>query len=230
MTASQKKKIYEVLSQQELNLTDFSEKKVPIEDGLIASQLYHSPTGLYFQFSYNEMFEGLEAGPWQVIHTPGGNYRPIASHLGFISTWQHVISLLKDWIYLLKQEIDSQSFIDKMLTHQINLKDFSYQSEAIEEPFTEQEKTVIRAHLNSFIDDIKKLDFSQSEIKEINQKVDYLIDRLDKNYSKIDWINIFISIILATVTSEGLEIVKSPDFIENIKSLFHLITGGSFLD
>ncbi len=230
MTPSQAKSIYETITENELDWTLFIEDKTSSDENESnVTRIIHSPTGLYFQFSYSDAYENLDIGPWGVVHTPGKDFRPKDSHLAFIKSWNQVISFLKSWLKILKQEIIAQAFIDRMLTYKIDLKDFSKQTGVVDELFTEEEKKIIIGQLNTFKDETNKLSFPKHEIEEINQKIDYLIDRLEKNYSKVDWTNIFVSIILSTMVTEGLEIVKSPLFVDKIKSLFHIITGGYFL-
>lgn len=231
MTPSQKKRLFEMISSQELDWRQFIEMPIDDNEGKIISKISHSPTGMYFQYTYSAIFENLEVGPWGIIHTPGKNLKPIDSHLGFIRTWKQVEYIFKDWLSLLKHEIVSQSFITQILSASIDLKDFSERNGSINQPFSEAEKVLIKTELESF-----KLSVSHdlasfgSEIDEINEKIDYLIDRLEKNFSKVDWTNIFISISLSTMLNEGLQIVKSPEFISLIKTLFHFLTRGQFLN
>lgn len=230
MIPSQKKRICEVISELEFDWLDFSTEDIEDKADLIGSKLLHIPTDLYFEFYYNKNFEGLEVGPWRVYHSPGENYKPRDSHPAFNHTWEHVIKLLKAWLKLLKNEIDSQSFIDKMFAYQISGKENLNNGGLFDQPFSEDDSQIIRMQLNAFKTEMVDIENYGAEIAQINQKIDYLIDRLDKKYPKIDWINIFVSTVFQLLVSEGLEIAKSSVFIERVKLLFHLITGGKFLN
>ena len=181
MIPSQKKKIYEVISEQELDWTNFSEENIDIVNETDVIRLLHKPTNFYFQFSYNINYEHLPVGPWSIEHTPGSSYKPQDFHVGFIKSFEQVIDKFKNWLQLLKKEIEIKSSLDSILNYNINLKDFDNKLIRYDESFTIQEKDMIKNLLTNFKEDINKPEFLEIEIGEINNKIDYLIDRLEKS-------------------------------------------------
>jgi hypothetical protein len=230
MTGSQKKKLFEIISSHELDWTQFAVTSIDGAKDEHISKISHSVTEMYFQFSYNPDYEGKIMGPWKITHTPGANFKPIESHLSFINSWKEVEKIFIDWLLLLKLELESQSFFNQIISSKLNFNGFFYANYLIDEEFSEPEKTVIKKELENFKLSIGRLHSVESDIYEINEKVNYLIDRLDKNFSKVDWTNIFISTIISTMFNEGLQIVKTPEFIYLTKSLFHFLTRGLYLN
>ncbi len=229
MTPAQKNNIFQVISEKELDWIDFSDENIERKGNSIGSKLIHLRTGFYFEFYFVETHEGMAFGEWRITHTPGVNYKPKELHI-FIISWEKLIEIFQAWLLILKNEIDSQSFLDKMFSYQILFKENMNREGFSDQPFSEEESDTIRLQLDAFKIEVNNLHVLETEISQINQKIDYLIDRLNKKYPKIDMINIYVSTAFQLLVSEGLEIAKSPIFIERVKLLFHLITGGKFLN
>lgn len=229
MTPAQKNKIFKVISEKELDWIDFSDENIESKGNSIGSKLIHLRTGFFFEFYFVETHEGMAFGEWRITHTPGRDYKPKELYL-FVTSWEKLIEIFQVWLVLLKNEIDSQSFLDKLFSYQISFKENINRDIFSDQPFSDEESKTIRLQLEAFKIEVNNLQALDTEISQINQKIDYLIDRLNKKYPKIDMINIYVSTAFQLLVSEGLEIAKSPIFIERVKLLFHLITGGKFLN
>lgn len=229
MTPAQKNNIFQVISEKELDWIDFSDENIERNGNSIGSKIIHLRTSFYFEFYFVETYEGMAFGEWRITHTPGVSYKPKELYI-FITSWERLIEIFQGWLVILKNEIDSQSLLDKMFSYQVSFKENMDRDGFSDQPFSEEESETIRLQLDAFKIEVNNLHAFDTEVSQINQKIDYLIDRLNKKYPRIDMINICVSTAFQLLVSEGLEITKSSIFIERVKLLFHMITGGKFLN
>ena len=232
ITPIQKKTFHKILVANDIDWEQFDEIIIPkTDDHIEYSRLVHKPSELFFGFYHNEIFDSLypNIGGWYVEFSPGERNVPLSSH-PTVKGWEGVIELIKVWADLIKNEIAAFDFLNQLNKYHeakiINQGVFEINKEDI---FQKEEEVFIRNQLSEFNKKIEKLDIVQTQLIEIQKRIEYLNSRLDKQYPKVDWINIFVGTLVGSLTTEGIESIKDPNVIEHLKLLFHTVTSGRFL-
>lgn len=226
ITPNQKKAFYDILTAKGLDWDEFIENLVPeTEDHQEYPRLFHRHSDLFFGFYHNLIFESLhpEIGGWYVEHRPGQNNMPLAS-FPTVKGWEEVLKLFRQWADLMLVEISSYNFFKDIKEFQEDLKNINlYKTIKREEPLTSKEEKFIRNQLKIFEEKLEKTDLIEEHLISLKQKFDYLNQRLDKKYPKIDWLNIFIGTIVSIIAIESIEAYKETGIMENLKELFYTI-------
>jgi len=219
MTEKQKIQFYEKVSQKNLVWDDFLfESLTPDRDSEIITRINFGKTNYYFQYIFNELTVELEVGGWLVEYTPGDNSQPIKSLLNHHS-FSDVLKDFDDWLNNLIEEIEAKKFLESLNGIQIGIKNVFNSQISNDELFSEIEVKSITGILNEFRQQINSVISNDEQIKNINQKLDYLIERT--KYPKIDWLNIFVSTIIQFSIQGAIVVVSNWDLVIKLKDLFY---------
>lgn len=224
ITPIQKKSFHDILVSVGIDWKQFKENIIARTDFHTEyPRLVHKATELFFGFRNNEI-----SGNWYVEFSPGENNRTLSSY-PITRDWDGVIQLFKVWAELMKREIDAYDFLNQLKKFNENQIRSQGLYDINEDKFAKEEEDFIRSQLSEFGQRIIKIDLVQNQLSEIQKRIEYLNSRLDKKYPKIDWLNIFVGTIMSTLTAEGMESLKDPSVMDNLKLLFHTVTSWRFL-
>lgn len=231
ITPNQRKSFYKIITDNNILWEDFNEVEISKKDHQPEYvKLVHLPTGLYFGFYHNALFERLQPhiGAWYVEFTPGEKNTPYFSK-ATNKDWKTVLNYFKKWVKLLNSELEAHSFLSQLEYFKKTLNTSSYTLAEYGTQFDNFEENYIRQELQELKDKIKELDLLREDSQKIQLKIDYLTDRLEKKYPKIDWLNIFIGTVVSSLTDGSFELIKEHSFIEHLKLIFNTLTNNRFL-
>lgn len=224
ITPNQNKSFRDILVSVDIDWGQFEERIMPRTDYHAEyPRLVHKTTELFFGFRNNEV-----SGNWYVEFSPGDNNKTLSSY-PITKDWAEVIKLFKAWSELMKREIEAHNFLNQLKKFSENQIGGQGLYDINENKFEKEEEDFIKNQLSEFGQKIEKIDSIQNQLSEIQKHIEYLNSRLDKKYPKVDWLNIFVGTIVSIITAEGMENLKDPSVVENLKLLFHTITQRRFL-
>ena len=229
LNPKQKKLFYDIFTLNDISWNDFEEIQVELEglphDGI---NLIHKPTQLFFLFGYNSLSPTYGSGRWMVSFAPGQNNIPQTTIPSIIS-WDEVLRNFHIWVKMLKEQIEAHIFMEAVQQYKDSVNSYTLDF-SMEEPFKPNEEAFIKEQLLLIQDKLKDLDPLKEQVEIINSRITYLINRLDKKFPKVDWLNIFVGTIMSTMATEGIDLAKDPTIMDSIKLLFHTLSGGKFLN
>jgi len=227
MTPNQKKTFYEIITSNDLNWNEFSEK-VDVRSEVEYPRMVHTSTSLYFEFNFDANYQHLDVGGgWTATLAPGENNTPKEFRMR-MNSWDQIKDLITIWVGRLKKEIESYNFLNELESFRERFGNLKTSNFLTEEKFSDSDKQFIKDQLSIFKKEVRLQNgtVQEEKINFIDAKINYLIDRLEKNYSKIDWVNIFIGTIFSLIVTEGIEILKEPSVLKHLKFLFQTLVGG----
>ncbi|WP_339810615.1 hypothetical protein [uncultured Imperialibacter sp.] len=229
LAPKQKKELAEIVLSNSIDWNHFDEVQVE-NAGKEYIRLIHKPTGLFFELFHDVLFERAHQnmGGWHVYFTPGSDYSAYSS-IELIKGWDNVKTIFKSWIALLLDEIQANEFLNEIKELAATQTDKSDFSET--KLLSENEVSRLTAELHSLKQNIDSLQHeNQRVVQSLEKKIDYLINRVDKKYPKIDWVNLAMGTIVSMLSSEAGDFIKShPEIFDQIKIFFHLVSNGKFL-
>jgi hypothetical protein len=212
LLTSQKNTLYDAIITVGLSPLSFEFNEINskdmyfINEEVIDTTITFKNTDYYFTFKSN-------IREFYVLYSPGSEQ---LNHMASVRSWLGAFNEFDGWLKYLKRESQqtdkwkelldfSRDYIIDNNNDQLNAR-FSY-----DEIINIQSNTVVAK------EKIKTLPLQQSQIDEINSKLDYLVEKA-KDHTKIDWKNLFVGTLIQTI----FQLSITPDLMHKV---WHYIIG-----
>jgi len=211
---SQKNQVLQIIKKMELDPFDFEWGKCSSEFGQQVTRpcLKYKDTKFFFIFDTY-----LEGEPY-AIYSPG---KEKIIDKEFPGSWDGQLKNVWNWLHYLKREINEPDYWAQLSKFQLRGA-VSLAPEVENLPFTVQEVKQVTSGVNR-IREYLKTEFVgiESDHKLINEKLDYLIDAVNRQGRK-DWIHTCIGVLVTVGTAIGL---KPEQFSRMFQLLKEAVSG-----
>ena len=220
---SQKNQIFDLLSEYGLNPNDFDFTTIT-KDTFLGETLRpgckHKTEDFYISFSHvRENNNGNYV--WYCYFRPDSD-SPREVWIKCL-TWEDLYSkYITMWVKNLSKELHRPDSWEQLK----NAKEkYIFETPLFDsgEKISYDEFLVLEKKLNEIKSKIKTVGIPDEDIKKINDKIDYLVNKA-KNSSKIDWTNIFVGTVIQTIISLTLDDSKRNLIFQLFKSVLNSIS------
>lgn len=202
MLKTHQNRIFKLIQELNLDITEFSINDYSIEQGNKIFEVLINKEG--FSFSFQRSLDNYHLFKTSYTKFTPNKLRTTWEPLNEFYSFERALELFKNWLTVeLKEywEESSTPNLWKQYSYFGNWNSFDQNEFEKEEQFTEQEKNeIIKALEEIKVKLIEKFFFDQSKINLVDVRISYLQDKTEKS-TKIDWKNLALATFIGIVTN-----------------------------